>query len=139
MRNALPAVVALVIGCLCLLAPADAAAEKEARAKVKKISIEEFEEMKEEENTVILDVRSAEEFEAGHVPGAVNVPINADDFDQQLEALDKNRTYLVHCAKGIRSGRATGKMRGSFKSLYDFPGGFEAWKAAGKPVEKAEE
>jgi rhodanese-related sulfurtransferase len=53
--------------------------------------------------------------------------------------LDKTNTYLVHCARGVRTARATKMMSPmGFDNLFDFHGGFDQWKQSGKPVEKAE-
>jgi rhodanese-related sulfurtransferase len=129
------------LSCLALLAmPAAVWAadeEKKKPAETPKITLEEFEKRKAEPDTVVIDVRSPEEFAAGHVPGAVNVPIIADDFDAKVKALDKDKTYLVHCAAGVRSARATKKMA-DLPKLFDFSGGMNAWKKAGKPVEAGE-
>jgi rhodanese-related sulfurtransferase len=131
---------AFALGC-CLAgfacAPARGAdeAKKPADAPPKKITLEEFEKRKAEPDAVVLDVRSPEEFAAGHVPGAVNVPIQSDDFDEKVKGLDKEKTYLVHCAAGVRSGRACKKMTGVVPKLFDFSGGMNEWKKAGKPVE----
>ena len=54
-----------------------------------------------------------------------------------FSALDKNQTYLVHCAAGVRSATACAKMsRLKFSNLYNLEGGLKAWEKAGKPVEK---
>ena len=52
---------------------------------------------------------------------------------------DKDKTYIVHCARGGRSARAAAKMKSNFANLYDFSGGMTAWQKAGKPVEKTPE
>ena len=54
-----------------------------------------------------------------------------------MAALDKDKTYLVHCQRGGRSAKATQRMRSSVDKLFDFSGGMQAWAAAGKPVEKS--
>jgi phage shock protein E len=107
-----------------------------ANADVPKLSVEEFDKKRKEKDAVVLDVRTPEEFKEGHVPGAVNLDISDKDFDKKVEALDKGKTYLVHCARGGRSSRATEVMRPKFGKLYDFSGGMNAWQKAGKPVEK---
>ncbi|RPD48760.1 rhodanese-like domain-containing protein [Hymenobacter sediminis] len=56
--------------------------------------------------TVLLDVRSPEEFEAGHLPGAQNLDYRADDFAQQVAKLDPKQSYVLYCASGNRSGKA---------------------------------
>jgi rhodanese-related sulfurtransferase len=51
--------------------------------------------------------------------------------------LDKSKTYLVHCASGVRSVKACEQLgRLDFPRLYNLAGGFKAWAQAGKPVEK---
>jgi len=86
---------------------------------------------------VVLDVRTAREFAAGHVPGAVNIDWHARDFADQVAKLDKSKTYLVHCQAGVRSAAAVKKMTTmDFLHLYDFAGGYAAYEKAGKPVEK---
>src|SRR5436305_9004918 len=104
---------------------------------VKKISVDEFDKMRQEKQAVVLDVRTTREFEAGHVPGAVNIPIASPDFKQQISKLDKSKTYLVHCFRGSRSATATQEMsKMDFTNLYDFSGGMDSYQKAKKPVEK---
>jgi protein disulfide-isomerase len=114
------------------------ASEKSAQtAGFKNLGLEEFAKMSADKQNVILDVRTAREFQAGHIQGAVNLDVTATDFEAKAVALDKNKVYLVHCASGIRSVKACEKLaRLDFPSLYNLPGGFKAWVRAGKPVEK---
>jgi phage shock protein E len=86
---------------------------------------------------VILDVRTPEEFAAGHLQGATNVDFRSKDFQKNVEKLPKDRSYLVHCAMGGRSARAAALLSSlEFKSVYDLKGGITAWEKAGKPVVK---
>lgn len=104
---------------------------------VKKITLEEFQKMRKDKDTVVLDVRTPREFEAGHVPGAVNIPWQSPDFDKQVEKLDKSKIYLVHCYSGSRSAAATKEMtKLNFDHLFDFSGGMRAYQRAKMPVEK---
>ena len=106
-------------------------------AAYKNLSVDEFARMAADKRNVILDVRTATEFKAGHLAGAVNLDFNAPDFEAKAALLDKSRTYLVHCASGGRSVKACEKLgRLDFPKLYNLPGGFKAWAQAGKPVEK---
>ena len=103
----------------------------------KNLSVAEFAKMAAGKQNVILDVRTAQEFQAGHLAGALNLDVTAPDFEQKAAALDKTKTYLVHCATGVRSERACKKLTAlDFPNLYNLPGGFKAWVAAGEPVEK---
>ena len=93
--------------------------------------------IKADPKVVIIDVRTPEEFKAGHIPGAKNIDFNGDDFEKQIAALDKSKTYVVHCAAGGRSTQAC-KIIEQVKlpSVYHMNEGFKTWEKAGKPVEK---
>ena len=111
--------------------------EKPAPAAPKKVTADEAEKMIKEKKVIVLDVRTPQEFAAGHIAGSTNLNIRSPDFEKRIQELDKNQAYLVHCARGVRSAAACEKMKGlQFKALYDFSGGFEAWTKAGKKVEK---
>lgn len=106
--------------------------------KFKNVSLAEFEKLrKDTNNVVVLDVRSKKEFDAGHVPGATNIDVNATDFEQRVAKLDRKKTYLVHCAAGVRSVKAANKMADlDFAKLINFGGGYRAWEKAGNKGEK---
>lgn len=88
-------------------------------------------------NAVVLDVRTPEEYAAGHLHGAVLLNFRSPDFTNQLARLDKTKTYLVHCAAGGRSAKACEKMHTlGFSRIVNLEGGLTAWQEAGKPVEK---
>ena len=111
--------------------------EEKTAVKVKRIGIEEYDRLRADANNVILDVRSPAEFEKGRIPGAINIDIASSKFAERIAALDKDKTYLVNCAVGMRSARACKKMEAmGFKNLYDLEGGFDDWKKARKPIEK---
>jgi len=85
----------------------------------------------------VLDVRTADEFAKSHIPGAVNLDYNSPTFQKQVAELDRNKTYLVHCAGGVRSSKACTVMdKLEFKHLVNLEPGFRAWEKAGKPVDK---
>ena len=88
-------------------------------------------------NSVVLDVRTRDEFVEGHIPGAVLIDFKAPDFKQKVGQLDHDKLYLVHCAAGGRSAKAA-ELMGSlgFERVFNLEGGMKAWTAAGKPVEK---
>ena len=86
---------------------------------------------------VILDVRTPEEFVAGHIAGAKNADFLDDDFGKQIAALDPARPVLVHCAAGSRSAQAVKQIEAlkKFGLIYHLKAGFNGWVAAKKPVE----
>ncbi|WP_414468568.1 rhodanese-like domain-containing protein [Methanobacterium sp. ACI-7] len=86
---------------------------------------------------VPLDVRTPKEYEAGHIENATLLNIQAENFEQNLEKLDKDKTYLVYCRKGPRSTKATQLMKKhGFKEVYEIVGGFDKWKSKRLPFEK---
>ena len=88
---------------------------------------------------VVLDVRSAEEFAAGHLPGAVNIPHDelAARIGELKDAGDKD--VVVYCRTGRRSQEALGVLQKSgFKRLMRLQGDYERWSGEKRPVVKAE-
>jgi len=85
--------------------------------------------------TVILDVRTAEEFAAGHLPGAMNADVESPSFAAALDGLDRAASYAVYCHSGRRSGIALDTMsQAGFTDAYDLAGGISAWVGAGGQV-----
>ncbi len=67
---------------------------------------------------VILDVRTPSEFSSAHLKGAINIDVLNSDFKDQVQKLDKNRTYKLYCRSGNRSGQALQLMRSlGFKNV----------------------
>src|SRR5437879_5373183 len=111
--------------------------EKKEAKGFKNVDVAGFEKLRADKKNVVLDVRTQKEFEAGHIPGAVNIDVNAADFPEKVARLEKNKTYLVHCGAGVRSVKACDKMSHlAFPKLYNLEGGFKAWETAGNKPEK---
>jgi rhodanese-related sulfurtransferase len=108
-----------------------------AEQKFKSVGVDEFDKLRKQTNTVVLDVRTPKEFTAGHIPGATNIDWYASDFEKRVSGLDKSKTYLVHCAAGRRSASAAEKLSGlRFTNVYNLEGGMKEWEKAAKPVQK---
>ncbi len=79
-------------------------------------------------DAIILDVRKPDEFESGHLPGAVNINILGPDFHEQIEMLDTDKPYYVYCKSGGRSATACKYMNSQgFREVYNLLGGILAW------------
>ena len=80
--------------------------------------------------SVILDVRTAEEFESGYIKGALNMDIReGSDFVASIETLDKSKSYFVYCRSGARSWQACQLMSQlGFSAVYNLDGGVLAWE-----------
>jgi len=80
----------------------------------------------------VVDVCTASEFAAGHVPGALNLDVNGPDFMALAAKLDKSKPVLVNCHAGIRSARAAALFSElGFTNVLNLDGGLHAWEAAG--------
>ncbi|MCW4032554.1 MAG: rhodanese-like domain-containing protein [Candidatus Bathyarchaeota archaeon] len=97
-----------------------------------------IQENKMNQSFIIIDVRTPEEFEDGHIENAINIDIRSETFQDEINELDMNNSYLVYCAVGVRSGLATDIMEElGFQGVYDMKGGFIEWMAEGLPVVKS--
>lgn len=86
----------------------------------------------ENEAFTILDVRTPSEYIPEHIEGAYNRDFYDDDFDLQLDSLDKDRIYLIYCRSGNRSGQALKIMENlEFNTVYNMLGGMNDWNAQG--------
>jgi len=84
---------------------------------------------------VILDVRTPEEFAEGHLDGAVNLDVQARDFEKKLRVLDRKKSYLVYCRTGNRSRKATVAMEAlGFRSIFHMNEGIVRWKQQSLPL-----
>ena len=85
---------------------------------------------------LILDVRSAREFQGGHVPGAVNIP--HDQLSERLAELEISESdeVVVHCQSGRRAAAAENLLADSgYTRVRDLAGHWKAWREAGLPTE----
>lgn len=85
----------------------------------------------------VLDVRTGFEFNRGHLKDAVNLNYYSRKFEDKLNELDKNTTWLVHCRSGVRSGKTMPLMKAAgFTSVIHLVDGILDWKNAGLPLVK---
>lgn len=88
-----------------------------------------------ESGTVVLDIRTPEEFAEGRVEGAINIDFYAGDFAVRIAALDRDATYVVYCRSDSRSGQAMDLFRDlGFAAVHEIDGGILSWIQAGLPV-----
>jgi rhodanese-related sulfurtransferase len=85
----------------------------------------------------LIDVRTADEFKAGHIVNAKQANFNnPQEFSKYLSTLDKNGKYLIYCRTGVRSAKAMQEMQDKdFTNVHDLVGGYAAWANAGLPTE----
>ncbi len=86
---------------------------------------------------VIIDVRTPDEFGGEHIENATNIDFYSETFRDMLNNLDKNKTYLIYCRSGGRSGNALNIMAElDFTEVYNILGGILIWEAEGLPTVK---
>lgn len=94
------------------------------------LSLEEWKKkIESDKNAFLLDVRTAEEFEEGHIPQATLLDIRqASNFIDGIQSLDVSKNYYVYCRSGLRSAQACQLMNHyGLKTTYNLLGGFMEW------------
>jgi rhodanese-related sulfurtransferase len=93
--------------------------------------------IKERTEITLLDVRTPEEYAAGHVQKALNINYYDHNFQKDAARLDTRKTYLIYCASGNRSSKARVILTQiGITNLYHLDGGIKAWQAASLPIVK---
>ena len=101
------------------------------------LSVSEFTGKVAEQGVVTFDVRTPGEFSEGYIEGAQLIDFQSGNFENEIAALDKSKTYAVYCRSGNRSGQAVKVMReAGFNNLYNLNGGVIDWANAGLPLVK---
>ena len=142
MRNAFAVIATAVAGLLagCVPAGSDSAGPKataDPLPAVEHVDAAGAAKLLSGDGVVVLDVRTPREFAAGHIKGAKLIDFKGSGFAGKLGELDRNQKYLVHCAVGGRSAQSLDTFRKlGFTRVVHLDGGFNAWAAAGNPVEK---
>lgn len=100
-------------------------------------SVDDFEIGITQQNVQILDVRTAPEYQSGHLKKALQANWNNEtEFQERTKALDKSKPVYVYCLSGVRSSAAANWLsENGFKNVISMKGGINAWKKANKPVE----
>jgi len=93
--------------------------------------------LEKDKKIVILDVRTPEEFTAGHLKDAINIDIRQQDFYTKFDKLNRKVVYLVYCRTNHRSGMAVDYMKQKgFTTIYQMMDGFPGWASNNLALEK---
>lgn len=90
---------------------------------------------------VIIDVREYDEFAAGHLPGAINIPRGVLEFKIGMvpECANKSGAFLIYCRTSGRAALSAVQLQKiGYENVISMAGGFEAWNNEGRPTEKPE-
>ncbi len=124
--------------CLYLLLLIAFSSCKEAESsKITVITPEEMQSFLEADNVQLIDVRTQDEYNKGHIKGAQNINFFSPTFFDDISKLDKEKPVYLYCNSGKRSAKCAEKMiEIGFVKIYDLEGGFSKWKHEGSEVEK---
>ena len=88
-------------------------------------------------NAVIIDVRDKDEWDEGHIPGAIHMSRGTIELDIEEKVPDPNAMIICHCGGGGRGALATDSLQKmGYKNVRNMAGGFKAWKVIGLPTAK---
>ncbi|MBR5602983.1 MAG: rhodanese-like domain-containing protein [Bacteroidales bacterium] len=102
----------------------------QAQSEFKSVGIDEFKTEISKSDVQLVDVRTAQEYSEGHIPGAMNIDVNAPDFEEKIKALDKNENVAIYCRSGRRSKMAANKMTEAGFKVIELNTGFLSWDGA---------
>jgi len=108
--------------------------EPEKNSFFKKIILADPFEFKEryDNGASVIDVRSAEDYAAGHISGAINISISDPEFSSKATKLMSTKPILVYSQKGVKSQEATHLLEtAGFKKIFNLEGGYDAWLKVG--------
>ena len=101
--------------------------KNEKKAEYKKITSDEAKKMMETEKTIVVDVRTIEEYNEGHIPNAVSIPLETIENEAETKLKNKDDLILVYCRSGRRSREAALRLiEKGYTNVIDF-GGIKDW------------
>ncbi|MEP0366519.1 MAG: rhodanese-like domain-containing protein [Cyclobacteriaceae bacterium] len=84
----------------------------------------------------LIDVRTPQEYDAGHIKNATLINIQDPEFESKMNQLNKEKPVMVYCAVGGRSSRAVALIKDmGFSKVYNYKGGMKDWAASGMEME----
>ena len=88
-------------------------------------------------NFIILDIRTPTEYQRGHLKDAIMIDYYSNAFANDIDRLDREKTYLVYCRSGNRSARSLDLFKKlEFKKIYHLSPGIKGWISEGLPLAK---
>lgn len=90
------------------------------------VSVKQAKELIDNDEVIVIDVRTQEEYDEGHIPNATLIP--EDEIDNKMEDLDKDASYLMVCRSGNRSSNASEMLaKNGFEHIKNLKGGMNEW------------
>lgn len=122
----------LTILSITMLLFASSCKEEKNNGEIKLVTPEEMQTLIEQKDVQLVDVRTKQEYEQGHIDDAQNIDFNSPTFDEDIVKLDKNKPVLLYCKSGGRSAKCAEKLKAAgFIKIFDLEGGITQWKFNG--------
>ena len=142
MKKTLPIFLIIALLALTLAACGGGSSPAEAPAKQVDLSslpvdltVQQVNEIRNNPDVVLIDVREQWEYDAGHIPNVKLIPLG--QLPNRMSEIPKDKFVVMTCRSGNRSGQATKFLREQgFDNVHNMQGGIAAWQKAGLPVEK---
>ena len=116
---------------------ASCASVRSSRIQFRSLDMKTFAKYIEQEDVVLVDVRTAEEFAAGHIKGVDhNLDVRSATFFKDYQSLPKDKRIALYCKSGGRSKQVAGVLAGNGYKVVELSGGYEGWVKAGGATEK---
>lgn len=94
----------------------------------KNVDLDDFNKIRKGKNVIVIDVRTREEFEVGHVEDAINIDINNSNFKTIIDSISKQKQILLYCRSGLRSSKAAKIfIKKGLTKVYNLEGGIISW------------
>lgn len=86
-----------------------------------------------QKNTLLIDVREPSEFKAGHIPGAINIPVRS--LTENLDKISKDYPVILYCSSGYRTAMGVMALHMlGYANVQGFPPSIQGWKAKGETI-----
>ena len=124
-------------GCVILVLLTFSNCKNNSSEAIELITAAEMKEISKIEGIQLVDVRTPNEYNEGHLPNALNIDFLDKNFEINIQQLDKTRPVIVYCQRGSRSAKCASQLiANGFVKIYDLDNGFSKWKSSGLEVEK---
>jgi phage shock protein E len=113
----------------------DAVAQTGELSLAETVDVQTVADLMNRDDVLLIDVREQSEYDAGHIPGITLIPLS--ELEQRVDEIPTDKTVIVTCRSGNRSGQATDFLRqNGFDNVHNMDGGINAWQQAGLEVEQ---
>ncbi len=127
----------IAVSCARILSRGNGNGANRALVAYSTVNADEFQNFIANSGAQLLDVRARDEYDEGHIAGAMLVDVNENDFvDKATAMLDKQRPVAVYCRSGRRSARAASLLSAQGYQVTNLAGGVMSWQDAGKSLVK---